>query len=303
MWINTGFRANKVLAILDLNKSTYHYRVDHEGSIKLESGGRPIPGYSMNTNGDKVPDELIKEWIISLIETEAFAYGYRKLTICLERRYSLVINDKKVYRLCSEMKILRPQRRKKLKHPRVIARNREVTASNQLWMTDLKYGYVQGEDKFFYVLSYLDVYDREVVDYHIGLKCEAKDAVFTLKNALEKRGLSTDNNSLVIRSDNGPQFISNHFEESCGLLKLEHERIPVKTPNKNAHIESFHRLLEDECMAVNEFSTYAESYTAICDYMQYYNQIRIHSAIGYRAPYEYYLSGLQGNNKPTLIKI
>jgi putative transposase len=159
LWINIGFKANKVLAILDLNKSTYHYRVDHEGSIKLESGGRPIPGYSMNINGYKVPDELIKEWIITLIETEAFAYGYRKLQYA-ERRYNLIINDKKVYRLCLEMKILRPQRRKKLKHPRVIARNREVTASNQLWMTDLKYGYVQGEDKFFYVVAYLDVYPQ-----------------------------------------------------------------------------------------------------------------------------------------------
>ena len=46
-------------------------RIDHEGSIKIESGGRPIPGYSMNITGDKIPDELIKEFIISLIETEA----------------------------------------------------------------------------------------------------------------------------------------------------------------------------------------------------------------------------------------
>ena len=195
----------------------------------------------MNITGDKIPDELIKEFIISLIETEAFAYDYRKLTICLEKIYNLIINGKKVYRLCAEMVILRPQRRNKLKYPRVIARNREVTASNQLWMTDLKYGYVQGEDKFFYVLSYLDVYDRSIVDYHIGLKCEAKDAVFALKNALKKRGLSIE--------------ISNYFEKSCELLNLEHERTPVKTPNKNVHIEFFHRLLEDECMVVNDFNT------------------------------------------------
>ncbi|HEY9063095.1 MAG TPA: hypothetical protein VIO64_21750, partial [Pseudobacteroides sp.] len=52
------------------------------------------------------------------------------------------------------------------------------------WETDLKYGYIHGEDRFFYKLSYLDVFDRTIVNSHIGLKCEAKDAVFTLKKAL-----------------------------------------------------------------------------------------------------------------------
>ncbi|MFU2108891.1 integrase core domain-containing protein [Paenibacillus larvae] len=34
---------------------------------------------------------------------------------------------------------------------------------------------------------------------------------------------------------------------------MEHERIPPKTPNMNAHIESFHQLLQDECLARYEF--------------------------------------------------
>lgn len=48
----------------------------------------------------------------------------------------------------------------------------------------------------------------------------------------------------VIRSDNGPQFISHRFEEACESFGMIHERIPPKTPNKNAHIESFHSILE-----------------------------------------------------------
>jgi len=76
------------------------------------------------------------------------------------------------------------------------------------------------------------------VAYHIGLACEAKDAVITLKSALFKRQLYTVNQKPVIRSDNGPQFISNLFEGTCLELDIEHERIPFKTPNLNAHIES-----------------------------------------------------------------
>lgn len=201
------------------------------------------------------------------------------------------------------MAVLRPQRRLKVKYPKKIAINREITGSNQLWETDLKYGYIHGEDRFFYILSYLDVYDRCIVDYHIGLNCESKHAVFTLKNALKKRQINPQESKLIIRSDNGPQFISHLFEESCELLKLEHERIPTKTPNKNAHIESFHRLLEDECISRFEFETYGQGYEAVSDWIAYYNTVRIHSGINYKAPQSYYLSGLEGRNKPVVIKL
>ncbi|SHJ19179.1 Integrase core domain-containing protein, partial [Lutispora thermophila DSM 19022] len=52
--------------------------------------------------------------------------------------------------------------------------------------------------------------------------------------------------------DNGPQFVSKEFEEFCNSNNLIHQRIPVKTPNMNAHIESFHSILEDECYSRNE---------------------------------------------------
>jgi putative transposase len=55
----------------------------------------------------------------------------------------------------------------------------------------------------------------------------------------------------IIRSDNGPRLIGNLFEEVCTELNIEHERIPktgkmpvlLKTPNLNAHIESFNAIL------------------------------------------------------------
>nr|WP_286168739.1 integrase core domain-containing protein [Roseburia sp. 1XD42-34] len=75
---------------------------------------------------------------------------------------------------------------------------------------------------------------------------------------------------------NGPQFISNTFEDYCAI---EHERIPPKMPNMNAHIESFHRIMEDDCMSRFEFATYGEAYEAITDFMDFYNHRRIHQAL------------------------
>jgi len=300
--VQQGFSANKILKILEINESSFYHSIYYSRSDRTQNGGRPIPGYSLDSMGYKVCDERIKEMIITLIETEAFGYGYYKLTICLRRRFGLIIDDKKVYRLCKEMDILHPQRQRIIRHPKVIARNREITKSNQLWETDLKYGYVHGEDRFFYKLSYLDVFDRCIVGYHMGLTCSADEAVFALKCALEKRNIGP-NHDLVIRSDNGPQYISHVFEQACDELKIEHERIPVKCPNKNAHIEAYHRVLEDDCFSRYEFESYAEAYEVVKENDEYYNNVRIHSSLRYLSPLEYYKGCMEGLIKPIPVRV
>ncbi|MBZ4668472.1 MAG: Integrase catalytic region [Defluviitaleaceae bacterium] len=269
----------------------------------VNKGGRPIPGSSKTNDGKTICDEQIKEYICEIIESEGLCYGYYKITIILRRKFNLIINKKKVYRLCKELNILRPQRTVKPKHPRKIAKNREITKPNALWEVDIKYGYIHGEDRFFYVASFLDVYDRNIVEYHMGLSCTSEDIIIILKRALMKRVLYDKDATLVIRSDNGPQFISHKFEDACKELNLEHERIPFKTPNKNAHIESFHRLLEDECLSRYEFESYAEAYKEVAEYMKSYNKIRIHGSLGYIPPAEFYQRTLEGTAKPLIVKL
>lgn len=298
-----GHQASTVLRIIDLNPSTYYYTITKKSKEKNENGGRPIPGYSYTISGKKICDMQIKEWIITLIEGDCFAYGYYKLTIELQRTYKLIINKKKVYRLCKELGVLRPQRKIKARYPRKLAQNRTVTAPNQLWETDLKYGYIVGEDRFFYIQSIIDVYDREIIDYHIGLRCEGEDAAATLVRALMRRNLFESDVKPVIRSDNGPQFTSNKFEDKCLEVNVEHERIPCKTPNKNAHIESFHRIFEDECLGRWEFESYEEAYKAVMDFMERYNYRRIHRSIFNLSPAEFHKATLNGTARTLTITL
>ena len=270
---------------------------------KINKGGRPIPGYSFSRDGKLICDEQIKEYILRIIGLEGLCYGYYKISVLLRRKFNLVINKKKVYRLCKELQILRPQRKIKPKYPRKIAINREITTPNSLWEIDVKYGYIHGEDRFFYIAPCLDVYDRNVVEYHIGLSCKAEDIIVTLKRALMKRNLYDRENNLVIRSDNGPQFISTKFQDVCKDLNLEHERIPFKTPNKNAHIEAFHKLLEEECLSRYEFKSYAEAYEAVSKYIKFYNKVRVHGSLGHISPAEFYHKTLQGTAKPLVVKL
>lgn len=138
----------------------------------------------------------------------------------------------------------------------------------------------------------------------MGLHCEGKDAAALIRRCLIKRNLFIESaEKPVIRSDNGPQFISHIFEETCANLNIEHERIPVKTPNKNAHVESFHRILEDECFKINEFETYTEAYRIVNEFMIFYNERRLHSSLGYIPPKEFYNLHLGENLQKICIKI
>ncbi len=56
--------------------------------------------------------------------------------------------------------------------------------------------------------------------------------------------------------------------------------------------------MEDDCLSINEF----EAYTAIVEYIYYYNNVRIHSSIEYLPPMEYYLGVLAGELEPLVVK-
>lgn len=220
---------------------------------------------------------------MNLVEGEENGYGYKMLTQCLRDRQGLILDKKKTYRLCKELGILHKQRPLKPRYPRRLARNRKVTGPNQLWQMDIKYGYVTGQDRFFFVLSIIDVFDRVIVGYYRGASCNATAVVETLDLALQRR-LSEGQHKPVIRTDNGPQFLSYKFGEACEQWSLEHERIPPKTPNMNAYIESFHSLMERDLFSKNDYDTFEEAYASVDGYMDFYNHRRLHGSLKRKPP-------------------
>ncbi|MBV4426525.1 IS3 family transposase [Clostridium tyrobutyricum] len=58
-------------------------------------------------------------------------------------------------------------------------------------------------------------------------------------------------------------------------------------PNYNAHIESFHALLEKECIAWSEIKNFTHGYIIIDDYIKFYNKERIHGSLSYMNPNEF----------------
>lgn len=289
-----------VLRFVGLASSTYYSITGTKEVPALEvardrsHGGRPRLGYSLDVRGRKVSDEQIKEYLCELIAGEESVYGYRKLAVCLREGYGLRINHKKVYRLCKELGILGPKRREKPAHLKRLPRRDIVDGPNQLWEVDVKYGYIAGQDSFFFQLSLIDVFDRSVLAYHLGLTCTALDACRVVRQAVAARGLRSGDTMPKVRTDNGPQFASRIFAEQCERLGLTHERIPPRTPDLNAHIEAFHSILEAECYSRHEFASFKDAYETISAYMAFYNKRRRHGSLRQMSPAKFHAAFVQG---------
>ena len=70
-------------------------------------------------------------------------------------------------------------------------------------------------------------------------------------------------------------------------LGIRLEFIYYNTPEQNGHVESFHKTLKKEYLWCQDFKNYQEAEIAIARAFRDYNQNRIHSALGYKTPYEF----------------
>ena len=277
-----------MLKTCEVGSSTwYDYKKDKLPKKANKSRGRPIPGYTINPDGTVVLDVSVVDAIKSYRENPNFMNGggYHKLKYYLQRDFNYFINHKKIYRLCKKHNLLLPKNKKKVRKNKKICVNREVYKPNQLWEFDIKYGYVHGENRHYYVLAFVDVFSRNLVNYHVGLSCKARDLKFTFEQALQKENIN--GNELVIRSDNGPQMTSNMFKKFIDDNSYDHEFIPPGDCNKNAHVESFNSIIETEFFQVRYFNDFADAYSQTVDFMNFYNEIRIHGSLNMMSPNEF----------------
>jgi putative transposase len=290
LFISKGFSIRTVLSKAGVLRSTWYNQDKNRKSTALRARGKKLSLFTKNKEGKSICNKYVVELLKSYREIDFFnnAGGYRKFSKYLKIDFGLNINHKKVYRLCRENNLLLPMNKKKRCRASRISINRTILSPNKLWEFDIKYGYIHGEDRFFYLLSFIDVFSRKVVGTHIGLSCKAKDLVFTLKEALLKERISKDDN-LVLRSDNGSQMTSNLFGEAVEAIKKlsiirNHEFIPPSTPNKNAHIESFFSIIETELFQTRYFRNFREAYEKTTEFIDFYNNRRIHGSLRYQAP-------------------
>ena len=255
----------------------------------MGSKGRRPPEYGYDIHGNKVLDSSIRKALHDYRDKIEFANGggVKKLVYYLRDDYGFIVNHKKLYRLCKEEELLLPRKKKLKKNfKRLSASNHVVTEPLRVWQFDIKYGWVHGESRFFYLLGFIDVFSREIIDFYIGLNCKGESLVNLLDSAIKKAGIVNTTN-LTLRSDNGSQMTCKAFREKVEALSLNHEYIPPATPNKNAYIESFFSVYEIEFLQVRYFATFKDAYKQTMEFIEFYNNKRKHGSLGMMSPLEF----------------
>ena len=146
------------------------------------------------------------------------------------------------------------------------------------WHVDVSYINVAGT--FFYLCSLLDGCSRSIVHREIRESMTEADVETILQRARERH---PDARPRII-SDNGPQFIAKDFKEFIRLCGMTHVRTSPYYPQSNGKIERWHRSLKAECIRPGVPLSLEDARRLVEGYVRHYNEVRLHSAIGYVTP-------------------
>jgi len=218
-------------------------------------------------------------------------YGYRRVTAELKRR-GMQVNHKRVARIMHEDNLLALQpkefvtttdSKESLEVYLNLSRRMRLNAADQLWMADITYIRVQAE--FVYLAVILDGYSRKVVGWKLDRSLTSRLGVDALENAIERRCPLP---GTVHHSDRGVQYTSPEYVAILQRHGMVQSMCRPANPYDNASCESFIKTLKREEIYANRYRDLEDLRSHIEEFIDgYYNQKRLHSALGYRTPEEY----------------
>ena len=132
------------------------------------------------------------------------------------------------------------------------------------------------------VFSVVDAYTRECLALEVDTGFASRRVTRVLNEVIAQRG-----KPVTIRCDNGPELTSRHFLAWAMEWKIDLRHIQPDKPTQNAHVESFHARLREECLRTNWFINLFDARRKITSWRKEYNEERPHSSLGYRTPAEF----------------
>lgn len=239
-----------------------------------------------NEHNGKIPrDFWLEDWekqaIIDFHDRHPLE-GYRRLTFMMLDADVVAVSPASVYRV---LKAAGRLDRRWASASKKGTGFEQPEKPHKHWHIDISYLNIDGT--FYFLISLLDGYSRYLVHWELRETMKELDTEITVQKALEKY----PGEHPRIISDNGPQFISRDFKEFIRVVGLTHVRTSPHYPQSNGKKERWYGSLKRECLRPACPATVDEARRRMTSYVAHYNQVRLHSAIGYITP-EAKLAGL-----------
>ena len=233
----------------------------------------------------------------AVFEASGSSYGSRRVSAAL-RQQGVHIGRHRC-RTLMKANQLRPKWKRKFvhttnsRHDLPVAANvldRQFTPAkpNAAWVRDITY--VRTRSGWLYLAAVMDLYSRKIVGWAMASSMPAQLVCDALKMAIATRCPTP---GLIVHSDQGSQYAA---DEHAKLLKRHGLVASMSRKGNcwdNAVMERFFLNLKMERVWQRDYANHAEARLDIADYIvSFYNSMRLHSSLGYRAPAEYERSEL-----------
>jgi len=250
-----GRSERKACRLVDLSRSTNRYK---------ESGK---------------DDQELRERMKELAHRHK-RYGSPRLHALLKKE-GKVKNHKRTERIYAEEGLAIRRKRKKKRIPSLRVPLPEASMPNETWSMDFVHDSCITGTKI-KILTVVDDFTRSCP----GL---------LTKSSIPGRGVTEfiDQRAFIcgypgsIRVDNGPEFRGKHFQQWAEQRGIYIDYIEPGKPMDNGFIESFNGKCRDECLNEHWFLNLKHAQKVIENWRIEYNEVRPHSSLGNKTPYEF----------------
>ncbi len=265
--------AKRLLGWMGLGTSKFHQWCGRYGKVQEHNG--------------KIPrDWWLEDWekqaILDYNDRHPLE-GYRRLSFMMLDDDVVAVSPSSVYRVLKNAGRLDRHRWAPSKKGTGFV---QPDGPHKHWHLDISYVNLGGT--FYFLITVLDGYSRYIVHEEIRENMREFDMEVVVQRALEKY----PGEHPRIITDNGPQFMARDFKEFIRLMGLTHVRTSPYYPQSNGKLERWHGSVKRECIRPACPGSLEEASRLVASYVDTYNHVRLHSALGYIAPADK-LNGLE----------
>ena len=207
-------------------------------------------------------------------------YGYRRIRIFLGREgHRMGVH--RAHRLWRDAGLQLPRRRPRRRVASSRPRPLPAIAPNQMWAYDFVFDACANGQKL-KCLTIIDEFTRECLAIDVAGSIRSARVIEVLSRLVSERGAPA-----FLRSDNGPEFVSQAILQWLGEAKIDTAFIDPGKPWQNGDNESFNGKFRDECLSMEWFRSRREAVVLIEVWRRHYNDIRPHSSLNYQTPSEF----------------
>ena len=249
-----------------------------------KKGNKPSE-FTYHSKHGLVTQDAVVDSVKSILGHPFIDCGYRLMTSYLVRD-GYKINHKKLYRIMKEANLLKLEDRiDRSGSGRKFVKFRKVRTTKPFdcLEMDIKMVWIPSVGKNAFLLSVIDVHTRRILIDLFAFSIKQAQVISLLSELFMNYQYP---GNVVIRSDNGSQFIAKDVREYLRLIGVDQEFTHIATPEENAHIEAYHGILKKEVFQRFEYRTFGEIEKILKDYVLFYNNERLHGLLGRTTPME-----------------